>query len=58
MPTVTVVRQALMDALGEQYTDKDFEDLFLICFGGARFSDFSWFWVPQASLSACLLASL
>jgi phenylalanyl-tRNA synthetase beta chain len=27
MPTVTVVRQALMDALGEQYTDKDFEDL-------------------------------
>jgi phenylalanyl-tRNA synthetase beta chain len=27
MPTVTVVREALMEALGEQYTDKDFEDL-------------------------------
>ena len=27
MPTVTVVREALMSALGQQYTDKDFEDL-------------------------------
>lgn len=27
MPTVTVVREALMTALGQEYTDKDFEDL-------------------------------
>jgi phenylalanyl-tRNA synthetase beta chain len=27
MPTVTVVREALMKALGQQYTDKEFEDL-------------------------------
>jgi phenylalanyl-tRNA synthetase beta chain len=27
MPTVTVVREALMKALGQEYTDKEFEDL-------------------------------
>jgi len=27
MPTVTVVREALMAALGQEYTDKEFEDL-------------------------------
>ena len=28
MPTVTVVREALMAALGQEYTDKEFEDLY------------------------------
>lgn len=27
MPTVTVVREALMSALGQEYSDKEFEDL-------------------------------